>query len=226
MKKYILLLFLCITLPLMAQSPGLFSFTLKAGASFGGSQPGKFRQQEAANLMLDFSGGVGLGLHFSSAWQICVDMNYIRKGINCPLRRLETGSTFFKETNNTNVYGWFNNAYLEVPLTFGYTWGYGICRTRIGMFYARRLSTRSKLIIDGDLVEPLDDQYSKVYNLYEQQLSNHDYGIKIANEFYFNDFSIGVEFSTGFVPTIQSQWRASDSQSYTMAIGFYAGYRF
>lgn len=226
MKGFFICILLFFAIPVIAQQPRIFSFTVKAGASFGGSQPGSFRENKSANLMLDFSGGIGLGIHFTSAWQACLDLNYIRKGVNCPLAYVfQTDDLSRSAAEEQEVYGWFNNAYLEIPFTIGYTWGYDICRTRLGVYYARRLATRSKLIINGRLIEQ-DNRHSAVYDLYEQHLSDDDYGIKIANEFYFNSFSIGLEFSTGFRPTIQSAWRVSDSQSYTMAICFYAGYRF
>lgn len=226
MKRVFIIILLCFPAILSAQQPDVFNLTVKAGASFGGSQPGRFRDDKSANLMLDVTGGIGVSVFFIQYWQICLDLNYIRKGINCPLAfNPEIDSFYDIEKGDIEVYGWFDNAYLEIPLTIGYTWGYNICRTRLGVYYARRVATKSRLIIDGNLLEK-DNKNADIYDRYEQHLSDHDYGIKIANEFFFNDFSIGLELSTGFVPSIRSSWRVSDSQSYTMAICFYAGYRF
>ncbi|MEG0948970.1 MAG: outer membrane beta-barrel protein [Bacteroidales bacterium] len=226
MKRVLIIILLCFPAVLRAQQPDVFNLTVKAGASFGGSQPGRFRDDKSANLMLDVTGGIGVSVFFIQYWQICLDLNYIRKGINCPLAfNPEITSFYDAGEDDIEVYGWFDNAYLEIPLTIGYTWGYNICRTRLGVYYARRVATKSRLIIDGNLLEK-DNNNADIYNRYEQHLSDHDYGIKIANEFFFNDFSIGLELSTGFIPSIRSSWRVSDSQSYTMAICFYAGYRF
>lgn len=227
MKKALVVLFLSMACILSAQQPNIVNFTVKAGASFGGSQPSRFREDNSANLMLDLSGGIGVSIFFIEYWQICVDLNYIRKGINCPLAfRPEIAPLYTAATDDeVEVYGWFDNAYIEIPLTIGYTWGYDICRTRLGMYYARRLSTKSRLLMDGHLLEE-NPEHIAIQNRYKEHLTNHDYGIKIVNEFFFNNFSIGLELSTGLVPSIRSSWRISDSQSYTMAICFYAGYRF
>lgn len=226
MKRWILIILCLIPLLVRSQEQKLLSGMIKVGASFGGSQPARFRDDKSANLMLDISGGVGVGVYFYGGWQLCLDVNFVRKGINCPLVYTSDVSGFGTEEGvDPEVYGWFDNAYLEIPLTVGYTWGYGICRTRVGAYYARRLATKSRLIIGGYLLEK-DNLHSPIYALYEQHLSDHDYGLKIANEFYFNNFSIGVEFSSGFVSSIQSSWRESISQSYTMAVCFYLGYTF
>lgn len=226
MKQWLLIILYLIPLYVSAQKQHWFSGMLKVGGSFGGSQPARFREDKSATLMLDVSGGIGVSAYFYGAWQICVDANFIRKGINCPLAYSPTITGFDVDEGVTpEVYGWFDNAYLEIPFTIGYTWGYGICRTRLGAYYARRLSTNSRLIIDGHLLEE-EDQHSATYALYESRLSNHDYGLKIANEFYYNHFSVSLEVSSGFVSSIQSSWRKSISQSYTMAVCLYLGYMF
>lgn len=225
---HLIICFICFltVLPGSAQESRRYGFTIKAGASFGGSKPGSYQEDRQANLMFNFTGGVGVSVFFMDSWQVCLDANYVRKGINCPLDYNPEAARFFPMINEeSEMAGWFDNVYIELPLTVGYTWGYDICRTRFGGYVAFRTKSDIELLINGQN-HPLDHESDEAYSYYKEQLSRLDAGIKIANEFYLDKFSIGVEFSAGFIPTIKRKWRSNNSQSYTMAVSILAAYTF
>lgn len=215
---------------LYSQDERRFFFTVKAGASFGGSQPGSYTDNGQANLMIDITGGVGVSYFFSDDWQVCLDLCYVRKGINCPVESTSEINDFFRSASSLeditgpNVYAWFNNGYIEIPLTLGYTWGYDICRTRIGGYVSRRINTKTDIMVEGLSIHGSDVNRTK--EIYKEHLANYDAGIKIANEFYLNNLSVGLEFSAGFIPVIKSEWRIDNSQNSTMAVCIYLGYTF
>lgn len=214
------------------QESRVFDITVKAGASIGGSRPGSFRNNGNAYLLFNPTAGIQFTFYLSSTVQLCMDVIYIRKGINCPVEFSDKVASLYAATasasiieNTPNTDFWIENDYIEIPLTIGFTWGYDICRTRLGGYIARRIHSRGELLLNG-LPEGRSHLSDIDTNLFNPDLAKYDAGIKIANEFFLNDFALGVEFTGGFVPVIRSSWRANDHQSYTMAVAIYATYRF
>ena len=116
MKKRLLLILISLSVCASGFSQDIrrLFFTAKAGASFGGSRPGSYNDNGEANLMINFTGAVGLSYFFANDWQVCLDIGYIRKGINCEVQPTDEIMDVYLPSHslnglNTDVFAWDDN---------------------------------------------------------------------------------------------------------------------
>ncbi|MDO5572140.1 MAG: outer membrane beta-barrel protein [Bacteroidales bacterium] len=217
-------------LPCFSQEERNISFNLRLGAAFGGSKPSMYRDSEEANLLISLMAGVGVSLFINNDWEINTGVNYLRKGTNtllnaAPELTTNYSSIFSTQKEDRLIYGWFNNGYLEIPLTFGYMWGYDSFITRVGGYFAVRTNTKADLIIGNQVISRSDNVPLFDSEIYGANLSKYDAGLKVVNEFFMKNFGFGLEFSTGFIPVAKKNWQTK-SRTYNMAVAIFASFRF
>ena len=228
-KRFVFILLIIFSYTLSyAQEERKFVGQIKLGAAFGGSKPSTYNNTNQANLMINVMAALGVSYYFKQNWELYNELQYIRKGSNCSLNSekelIPKYPELFTQDQENKIFGWFDNGYIEIPLTIGYLWGYGSFITRVGGYFAYKINTKADVIINNNLVSKNYEKIDK--ETFNPWLSKYDIGFKILNEFYFNNFGVGLEFSTGFIPIIKKQWQYNNIKSYNMAVAFFLSYSF
>jgi hypothetical protein len=231
MKKLLTIIFsLIFILPCHSQEERKINFNFRLGAAFGGSKPSMYLDKNQATLLISAIIGAGISLYINNDWEINTGVNYLRKGTNTLLSAADEltdnyAIVFEGQKQNCLIYGWFDNGYLEFPLTFGYIWGYDSFITRIGGYFGVRTNTKADLIIGNQVISKRDDVTLFDEQIYGANISKIDTGLKVVNEFFFKRFGFGMEFSTGFIPVVKKNWQTK-SRTYNMAVAVFGSYRF
>ena len=225
MKKFLFFLIILFSIDCFSQGLKPVEFYIKAGMSAGGSKPASMKSGNESIIIFAPTGAIGINLNFNTVISLSTEVKYIKKGVNCKIEYDEIINTEFalsspvlSENSELGVV-WSESQYIEIPLCFGFNYGFGLGKTKIGAYYSHAIKRKGEIMFYGYPFERKSTR-NMTENLVNEYISKNDVGIIVSNEFYLGHFSLGLEFSGGFLPALNPKNDSNKRKSSNMCVAF------